>query len=279
MILDSHQHFWKFDPIRDAWIDEGMMTIRKDFLPNDLKPVLDEHYIDGCIAVQADQSEEETEFLLKLAAEHSFIKAVVGWVDFRNENIDDRLEYFVKHKKFKGVRHILQSEDEDFIEDVSFRKGFAALAQYDLTYDILIKPAQLRAIERLVDEFPRQRFVLDHLGKPNIKEGKLQDWKVDIKALAQHPNVSCKLSGMVTEADVSHWKASDFSPYMDIVFEAFGTDRVLFGSDWPVCLLAGTYRQVMNLVLLYLEQFSFTEQEKVMGGNACKWYNIKITED
>ena len=279
MILDSHQHFWKYDPIRDARIDESMVAIRKDFLPNDLKPVLDEHYIDGCIAVQADQSEVETEFLLKLAAEHSFIKAVVGWVDLRNENIDDRLEYFVKNKKFKGVRHILQSEDEDFIEDLLFRKGIAALAQYDLTYDILIKPAQLRAIERLVDEFPRQRFVLDHLGKPNIKEGKLQDWKADIKALAQHPNVSCKLSGMVTEANLSHWKVSDFRPYMDIVFESFGTDRILFGSDWPVCLLAGNYRQVMNLVLQYLGQISFSEQRKVMGGNARKWYNIVDLED
>lgn len=274
MKIDSHQHFWKYDLIKNAWIDESMKVIRRDFLPKDLKPILSENNIDGCIAVQADQSEEETEFLLQCAEEYSFVKGTVGWIDLCARNIEERLKYFSKYRKFCGVRHIVQGEPNGFMLREDFQNGISKLKQFNLTYDILVFPTQLFSAIELVQKFPEQPFVVDHLAKPTIKEGKIDQWKSDMEALAKFSNVYCKVSGMVTEADLKNWKEEDFTKYLEVIFNAFGTGRIMYGSDWPVCLLAAEYKQQLQLVLNYITRFSKEEQAQVMGTNAAKFYNI-----
>lgn len=274
MIIDSHQHFWKYDPVRDSWINDAMKIIQRDFLPSDLKPILTENNVDGCIAVQADQSETETTFLLNLATHNNFIKGVVGWVDLCDNNVKKRLEYFAQNKLFKGVRHILQAEKEDFILNQAFMNGISELAALNLTYDLLVFPNQLKNSTQLVSKFSNQKFVLDHIAKPPIKLGEINDWKAAITALAKNPNVYCKLSGLTTEANWSSWNISDFTPYIDVVFEAFGTDRIMFGSDWPVCLLAGSYSKNKDIITSYIQQLSPTEQAQIMGLNAMDFYNL-----
>lgn len=274
MKIDAHQHFWKYNPIRDAWIDDSMQIIRRDFLPQDLQPILNDNNIDGCIAVQADQSEAETEFLLNCATKNSFIKGVVGWVDLRAENVEARLAHYSKNKLFKGVRHIVQAEANDFMLDKDFQNGISKLEPFNLTYDILIFPTQIEAAIGLVNKFPNQKFVIDHMAKPYIKAGKIDDWKTKMNELAKTPNVYCKVSGMVTEADLKHWKISDFTAYLDVVFETFGVDRILYGSDWPVCLLAADYEKQLHIVQNYFKDFSKEEQSKVFGLNAIKFYHL-----
>ncbi|MBC7891320.1 MAG: amidohydrolase family protein [Sphingobacteriaceae bacterium] len=275
MKIDAHQHFWKFDPIRDAWITESMTAIRRDFGPTDLKPCLDQHGFNGCVAVQADQSEDETNFLLGLADEHAFVKGVVGWVDFRASNLSERLAHYAAFPKLKGFRHVVQSEADDlFLLRTEFLAGIRALAGYEFTYDLLIYPNQLGVAREFTARFPAQKFVLDHLAKPLIRQGVVDRWKPDIQSLAKHENVYCKVSGLVTEADPEHWHRDDFRPYLDAVVEAFGVNRLLFGSDWPVCLLAAEYAEVVGLVEDYFSGFSKTEKAKIWGGNAAKFYNL-----
>ncbi len=276
MRLDAHQHFWKFDPYRDSWIDETMGVLKRDYLPSDLKPLLTTNSIDGCIAVQADQSEQETEFLLHLAEQFDFVKGVVGWVDLRDKNLEKRLEYYSQNQYFKGLRHIVQAEKQDFLLLKDFQNGISKLSRFDLTYDILIYPFQLNAAIELVKQFPKQQFIIDHIAKPEIRNQKISDWKIGIQLLAQNPNVACKISGLVTEADFTNFSPSDFTPYLDIVFECFGEDRILFGSDWPVCLLAATYQDVLLLIEEYTAGFSEEQNKKLFGGNAARIY--KITE-
>jgi len=276
MKIDAHQHFWQFDPVRDAWIDDTMSVIRRDFLPEDLEPILTENNIEGCVAVQADQSETETEFLLDLAAKNEFIKGVVGWVDLRKENVEERLAHYAENSLFKGVRHIAQGEADDFLLRQDVQRGISFLAKYGLTYDILVFAQQLPAAIELVKAFPKQIFVLDHLAKPQISKGLDKDWQTHIAALAEHPNVFCKLSGMVTETDDFKWKKSDFTPYLDVIFTSFGIDRVMYGSDWPVCLLAADYAAQLNILQEYIAVFSEYEQSKIMGGNAATFYNLKM---
>ena len=274
MIIDSHQHFWKYNPVRDAWIDESMQIIRKDFLPKDLQPILKQNNVDGCIAVQADPSETETEFLLHCAEKHPFIKGVVGWVDLLKDTVEERLQHYSKNFLFKGVRHILQAEVNDFMLRNDFQNGISKLSQFNLSYDILVFPTQLKAVIALVNKFPKQKFVLDHMAKPYIKEHKIEGWKQDIQELAKASNVYCKVSGMVTEANLKHWKPIDFTPFLDVVFEAFGTDRILYGSDWPVCLLAASYTEQLAIVKDYIASFPTTDQAKIMGDNSLQFYNI-----
>ena len=276
MKIDAHQHFWVYDPVRDSWIDDTMKVIRKDFLPSDLAPIYRKNGIDGCVAVQADQSEEETMFLLEQAKENKFVKGVVGWVDLLSENVEERLAYFSENKKFKGVRHIVQAESNDFMLRTDFQKGIRKLQKYDLTYDILVFPPQLPAAIKLVQKFSEQPFILDHIGKPYIKEGKIENWKRDIESLAKYPNVYCKVSGLFTEADWENWNANDFVTYLDVVFDSFGVDRMLFGSDWPVCLLAASYKEQLNFLESYLENFSPEEREKILSGNAIEFYNLNV---
>lgn len=275
MRIDSHQHFWRFDPQRDAWITNDMSVIQRDFLPGDLQPLLQQHQLDGCIAVQADTSEKETKFLLELADQHPFIKGVVGWLDLCSDTIDDRLEHFSQYKKLKGLRHIVQAEPEGFLLRKDFQRGISALEKYNLTYDILIFPHQLEEAIEFVKTFPKQKFILDHGAKPYIKEGKIEPWKSQMETLEGFENVACKVSGLTTEADWNTWDKTSMQPYLEVIFNAFGTKRTLFGSDWPVSLLAGTYAETITLVEDYISKFSETEQQQIMGLNAKTWYHLE----
>lgn len=274
MRIDSHQHFWNYDPIRDSWIDESMQVLRKDFSPNDLEPILKDNNMNGCVAVQADQSEKETIFLLNIADENSFIKGVVGWVDLCANDVEERLSYFAKNPKFKGVRHIIQAESKDFILHDDFQNGISKLKKFDLVYDILIQKEQLENTIKLVEKFPNQRFVLDHIAKPSIQERELEPWKTQMKALAKHKNVHCKVSGLVTESDVNNWRYEDFIPYLDIIFGTFGINRIMYGSDWPVCLLAAKYTEQLAIIKNYINTFTVREQNLIMGLNSIKFYNL-----
>jgi L-fuconolactonase len=273
--IDSHQHFWNFDPEKFDWITEEMSLIKKDFLPGDLKYILQENNFDGCITVQVEQTEEENDFLLKAAQDNEFIKAVVGWIDLQLENIDERLAYYKQFERLKGFRHILQGEKKrDLMLSPDFKRGISLLNKYNFTYDVLIFPDQLVFAKQLVKEFPKQKFVIDHLAKPYIKDGRIEEWKKDMEAIGSFENVYCKISGMVTEADWKNWKAKDFFPYLDVVVKSFGTNRIMYGSDWPVCLVAASYEQVLDIVREYFSSFSKNEQDLFFGGNAVKFYNI-----
>lgn len=275
MRIDSHQHFWRFDAGRDTWITEEMQVIRRDFLPQHLLPELAANQIDGSIAVQTDQSEAETMFLLELAEAFAEIKGVVGWVDLRARNLTERLEYFSHFARLRGFRHIAQAEaDERFLAREEFVAGIRQLQRFGFTYDILVYPHQLPAANELVEKVPQQRFVLDHLAKPAIRHQTMEPWAHQIRRLAEKPNVWCKISGMITEANWQAWRKEDFTPYLDVIFDAFGVDRVLFGSDWPVCLVAGSYREVKALVADYIWAMSADEQEKVFGRNAETFYGL-----
>ncbi len=275
MRIDSHQHFWNYDPREYPWIKEKW-PIRRSYLPTDLEPELNSASIDGCVAVQARQTVQESKWLLELADQNAFIKGVVGWVDLRAADVAAQLRPLASHSKFVGVRHVLQDEsDDDFCLGLEFQAGISQLRQFDLTYDLLIFPRQLPAATALVSAFPKQPFVLDHIAKPSIKERAMDPWCAHIKELTTLPNVCCKVSGMVTEAEWGNWKPADFVPYLDIVFEAFGPDRVMFGSDWPVALLAGSYRQVFDLVREYVVPLGAQIEAKFFGGNAVKFYQLR----
>jgi L-fuconolactonase len=252
-----------------------MAVIQKDFMPEDLQPLLEKNGFDGCVAVQADQSEEETSFLVGLASDFSFIRGVVGWVDLQAEDIAERLQQFSRHKIIKGFRHVLQAETQrDLMLSPKFINGIALLKTFDFTYDILIFPDQLIYSKNLVAQFPEQKFVIDHLAKPHIKKKEIKEWTSDIESIAKLPNVWCKLSGIVTEADWKGWQKEDFRPYMDVVVNAFGIDKIMFGSDWPVCQVAASYSEVVEIAKDYFSTFSNDEQEKVFGGNASSFYNL-----
>jgi L-fuconolactonase len=275
MRIDAHQHFWKFDSVRDSWITDDMAVLQNHFMPADLRPLLAQNGFDGCVAVQADQSEKETDFLIQLASENDFIKGVVGWVDLQADTIIDRLAYYKQFNIVKGFRHILQGESQrDLMLTPRFKKSIAALQQFDFTYDILIFPDQLKYTNELVGQLPDQKFVIDHLAKPSIKEQKTTPWQEELCQVAQHKNLYCKISGLVTEADWQNWKKEDFKYYMDVVVEAFGMDRILFGTDWPVCLLAASYEQAVDIVQDYFSAFTEEEQQKVFGQNAVRFYNL-----
>lgn len=274
MKIDAHQHFWKFNPVRDDWIDDSMEVIRKDFLPSDLAPILTANAIDGCIAVQADQSEEETEFLLDLAAQNPFIKGVIGWVDLQHKNVEHRLNHFSKNPLLKGVRHIVQAEPQGFMLQDNFLNGIGKLAQFNLVYEILIYPNQLAEAIEMVAKFPNQKFILNHIAKPKISEKLEESWSENIKKLASFKNVYCKISGLVTETNNFNWKYEDFTPFIKVVLNAFGAKKVLFGSDWPVCLLAADYKEVLDIIKKNIADLSSEEQENILGNNALDFYNI-----
>ena len=275
MRIDAHQHFWKFDPVRDSWINDDMSVIQKNFLPRDLQPVLKNNDFDGSVVVQSDQSENENEFQLKNAEENDFIKGAVGWVDLQANNIEERLSYYSSFKKMKGFRHVLQGEtDRSLMLKPEFMNGVSQLEKFGFTYDILIYPDQLKYVPEFVGAFMHQKFVIDHLAKPGIRNNEISHWKREIQNIARFENVYCKISGMVTEADWTNWKQDDFVPYIDVVIEAFGPNRILYGSDWPVCLVAASYEQMLGIVQEYFSSFSETEQELFFGDNATKFYNL-----
>ncbi|GAB3703763.1 amidohydrolase family protein [Spirosoma flavus] len=274
MTIDAHQHFWHFDPIRDSWITDDMAVIQRDFLPADLEPVLVENGIDGCVAVQASQSEEETMFLTKMAQNYDFVKGVVGWVDLQSAQLTERLDAFSQFPEIKGYRHVAQAEPDDFLARPSVIDGIRKLADFGLTYDILIYPSQLKAALQLVKAVPEGNFVIDHLAKPYIKKQEINRWSNFMTEIAKHKHVSCKLSGMVTEADWQNWSKKDFFPYLDVAFEQFGPDRLMFGSDWPVCLVAANYTQMKNIVEDYVAPWGDEVRAKVFGGNATLFYKL-----
>ena len=276
LTIDAHQHFWAYDPIQHEWINHDMWAIRKNFMPGDLQPLLEAEGIDGCVVVQVDQTEEENEFQLGHAEKHDFIKGVVGWVDLQCPEVEERLAFYKKHPKMKGFRHILQGEkDRALMLKPAFKRGIGLLQKFGYTYDVLIYPDQLGYALDLTASFPDQPFVIDHVAKPYIKDGRLTDeWKTAIGAVAARENVYCKISGMVTEADWKSWKAEDLHPYIDTVAEAFGPKRIMYGSDWPVCLVAASYDRWYGLLKDYFSEFSKDEQAAFFGGNAIQFYNL-----
>ena len=273
--IDAHQHFWIYDPIRDSWIDNSMSVLKQNYLPEDLNSIIYDLGINGTIVVQASQSKQETEFLLLQADKFDFIKGVVGWVDLQSSKLDEELSTYKNNKKLKGFRHILQAEkDRSFMLQDKFIKGIRMLEKYGYTYDILIYKDQLKYIRKFISAYNDQRFVLDHLAKPDIKNKEIMEWKKDMLKLREFPNLYCKLSGFVTEADWHDWKPQDFKDYFDIVVDVFGIDRILFGSDWPVCLLAASYKQVLQILKDYFSGYSKDEQQKIFGSNAISFYNL-----
>jgi len=273
--IDAHQHIWRYDAVRHDWITDEMKTLQRHRLPEGLKEHLDANGFVGCVAVQALQSEQETEFLLGLMEQYSFIKGVVGWLDIRARNFRDRLDHYAANQALKGLRHLVQDEPDDrFLLRDDVMEGIGMLRDYDLTYDILILEHQLPTVIEFADQFPAQPFVLDHIAKPRIKEGKINRWAKGIRELANHRGMYCKLSGLVTEANWDRWQADDFKPYLDVVFDAFGPERLMFGSDWPVCTLAASYGEVTEIIQDYIQPLSQDQQAAVMGGNAVEFYGL-----
>ena len=273
MRLDSHQHYWHYDPVLYPWIDEKKAILKRDYLPSDLEPLLARTGFDGTIAVQACQSISDTVFLLQLADHHDSVKGVVGWVDLCSDRVGDELQRFAPHPKLVGVRHIVHDEpDDDFMLRADFRRGISRLREFDLTYDLLLFPRHIARAVRLVEEFPEQPFILDHIAKPFIRDGEFSPWREDLRTLAAFPNVTCKLSGLVTEARWDAWRPVDIHPYLDVVVEVFGPSRLMIGSDWPVCLLAGDYGRVMDVVVNYVERLSEDERHGILGENAAQVY-------
>jgi L-fuconolactonase len=280
MSIDSHQHFWQYDPRRDTWITDEMAVLKRDFLPCDLLPELAANGIVGSVAVQASQAEEETRFLLDLARQCPAIAGVVGWTDLRASNLPERLAHYSQFRKLRGFRHIVQSEPDDyFLLRDDFSRGVGRLRQFNFTYDILIYAKQLPAAIELAGRFPEQRFVLDHIAKPSIRTREITQWSKHIREIAGNPNVYCKLSGLITQADSRTRRPDDFKPFLDVVFEAFGPDRLMFGSDWPVCLVVGTYRQVKELIADYTGNLARAEREKIFGLNAIRFYSLEASQN
>lgn len=273
--IDSHQHFWNYSAEEYPWISDAMSVLRCDHLPVDLRREQEPLGFAGSVAVQARQTIEESRWLLELAAADDVVKGVVGWVDLRSDALSEQLDELAPQAKFVGVRHVVQDEpDDNFQIRPEFMRGIAQLADRGLTYDLLTFPKQLRASIELVKAFPDQPFVMDHISKPFIADGTISPWDADIRELASFENVMCKVSGMVTEAKWDDWTADSFKPYLDIVFDAFGADRIMIGSDWPVCRVAGNYQETMNVVIDYISQASAEEQDAILGGNAIRFYGL-----
>jgi L-fuconolactonase len=274
--IDAHQHFWRYSPATHPWIDGRMDVLKRDFLPEELAPLLTAAGMGGCVAVQASQSLEETRILLGLADAHPFIRGVVGWVDLRSADVDAQLQPFASHPRFRGVRHIVQDEPDDrFLLRDDVLNGLSVLESFGLTYDLLVYPRQLPAAREVVRRFPRQRFVLDHLGKPDVAHKAREPWREEVRGLAASPNVFCKLSGLVTEAEWKGWTADDLRPYLDVALEAFGADRCMIGSDWPVCTLAGAYGPVMGVVRDHVARMGPEATAAVLGGTARRFYGLE----
>jgi L-fuconolactonase len=272
MRLDAHQHFWSYDAAQYPWIPPGS-PLHRSWLPDDLAALQKPLGFEGSIAVQARQVVGESDWLLGLADKHANVQGVVGWVDLRSDRVEADLARLAAHPKFVGVRHVVQEEpDDDFMLGQDFQRGISKLHAHGLTYDILIYPKQLAAATRLAENFPQQPFVLDHLAKPQIKDGTIEPWKSQLRRLAQLPNIHCKVSGMLTEADHQTWQAEQFRPYLDTVFEAFGPARLMYGSDWPVCLFAGSYAQAYRLVDDYARGLTDAERAGLFGANCARFY-------
>jgi L-fuconolactonase len=276
--IDAHQHFWRYRPETHGWIDDRMAVLKQDFLPADLRPLLEAEGVEGCVAVQAAHSLEETSFLLELAERHRFVRGVVGWVDLTTPDLARQLDGFAGRRALRGIRHIAQDEpDEAWLARADVVRGIAQLRRFGLSYDILVYARQLPAALALARALPDQPFVLDHVAKPEIAKGRIDPWRAQLRELAALPNVWCKLSGVVTEARWDAWRSADLRPYLDVALQAFGAERLMFGSDWPVCLLAGTYAEVIGLARSAVAALSRDEQDAVLGGNAARFYGLELS--
>jgi L-fuconolactonase len=275
MRIDAHQHFWRYSEEEYGWINDAMASIRRDFLPVHLLPLLEESGIDATVAVQARQSLEETEWLLELAEGRDWLAGVVGWVPLVNSSVEETLEKLSANAKLKGVRHVLQGEADAFLHREDFNAGVALLRRYALTYDVLVLERQLPAAIEFVDRHPEQPFVLDHLAKPRIAAHELEPWRTHIRELARRPHVQCKLSGLVTEADYHAWTTEDLRPYIDTALETFGAQRLMFGSDWPVCTVASSYARWVDVVRSSASELSANEQDAIFGDNAIRFYRLE----
>lgn len=274
--IDAHHHFWHYTPEEYGWIDDSMSSLRRDFLPEDLLPEIQRCGMNGVISVQARQTLEETRWLLDLAAQHDFIRGVVGWAPLTEGNLQDILDPLTQDQKLKGLRHVLQAEpDERYILRDDFNRGIELLKQRELVYDILVFERHLSHVIQFVKRHPDQVFVLDHIAKPRIRDGILSPWREQMCALAEFPNVFCKLSGMVTEADYRTWNEQDLQPYFDTVLNAFGPSRLLFGSDWPVCLAAASYQTWCAIVTKQIAALTQSQQAAIMGGTAARVYRLQ----
>jgi L-fucono-1,5-lactonase len=280
MRIDAHQHFWRYRADEYGWIDDSMAVLRRDVLPVESRREMAASRFDACVAVQTRQTLEETRWLLSLADAHESIAGVVGWVDLQAGagRLREQLEPFAAHPKFVGVRHIVQSEADDrFLLRPQVLEGLAVLAERDLPFDLLLYRRHLAVATECVARLPAHRFVLDHLAKPDIRGGEIDAWERDIRALAAHPNVCAKLSGLITEADWRGWTPAQIRPYLDVAFDAFGWQRLIVGSDWPVCLVAGSYSRTMDLVVDYLASRPAHEQDAILGGNAQRFWGLHET--
>lgn len=277
--MDAHQHYWRYDAREYPWIDDSMASLRRDFLPEDAAREMEPAGIDQAVAVQARQTVDETRFLLDLADRHPFIAGVVGWVDLQSPDVRAQLEAFADRPRLVGIRHIAQGEPDDrFLLGAAFGRGIALLAEFDLAYDILIYPRHLPAAAEFVRRFEGQRFVLDHLAKPEIRRGERQAWARGLRELAEAPNVYAKLSGLVTEADWRNWTPAEVEPYLDIALECFGPARLMAGSDWPVCTVAADYARTMALVEGFVERLPARDRDAVRGGNARRFWKLDDLE-
>lgn len=273
-MIDAHVHFWQFDPLRDAWMNDNMEILQRDFLPKDLERIAAKYDVDGVIAVQADQSGRETNFLCRLSSTHKIIKGVVGWVDLLQKNLDEILEHYSKIKVLKGFRHILQAEPPGFMLQRKFIEGVKALKHNDFTYDILVYHKQLPEVIQFLEKLPDQKLIIDHCAKPAIKKGDIKKWESQMRIIAEYTDVYCKISGLVTEAHWHKWHQEDFYPYLDVVMECFGSERIVFCSDWPVIYTSATYGKWINVMKEYMKQFSKQQQDKFFSENAQRFYNI-----
>lgn len=276
MIIDTHHHFWKYIADEYGWIDESMGVLKKDYLPPDLEVEMVKAGVSGTVVVQARQKIEETSWLLDLAERTPFIKGVVGWFDLQSEKISEQLDQYAAHPKLVGARHVIHDEpDDDFMFRPAFLKGLELLQNYNLSYDLLLFPKHLKSATELVRLLPDQTFILDHISKPPVSSGILQPWKDDIEALASRSNVWCKISGMVTETDHHRWRYKEFVPYLNTVLSAFGRERIMLGSDWPVCRLAGEYKEIMDIPLRYIENLNEDDKIRIYRQNAIECYQLE----
>jgi L-fuconolactonase len=279
MIIDAHQHFWDQSRFRYDWLQSpAVKAINRCYLPEDLKIHLDQCGIDKSVFVQVQQSLEENRWVLKLAEENAFMAGVVGWVDLQSPEVEDQILEFKSHPKFVGVRHVVQDEpNPDFIVQPSVLRGLKMLEKHQVPYDMLFYVKHLPHAVTVAKYAPQLPLVIDHLSKPKIKSGEIKDWASDLRAAAQCPNIYCKLSGMVTEADHAHWKSDDLKPYVDVALECFGPERLMYGSDWPVCELAASYEQVFEALKSLISKLSPTEQGQIWAGTANRFYKLGFT--
>ena len=275
MVIDSHQHFWQVGRFDYPWMNSSLGVLYQDYLPEQLEPILHANGISKTVLVQASNSVEESRWLLNLADEYPFIAGVVGWVDLGSDDVDRQLDELVSHPKFKGVRHLVESEPaDDWLVQPQVLRGLKRLSTYGVSYDLLVHTRHLKHIQKVVDACPGLKLVIDHMGKPPIASGEIETWRQELRQVAANEQINCKLSGLVTEANWTSWTTSDLRPYVDCALELFGSSRLLFGSDHPVCLLAASYERVLECFRELLNELSGDEQVKIFGGNAAQFYGL-----